>query len=254
PEQVFGFVKEIKEKFPGKYDFHGHNDYGLAVLNTVKAILAGIDGVHTTVNGLGERTGNTSLIETAVVLKDHYNINLKLNESKFYEISLIVEEFSGKRISQNKPFIGGDVFTQTAGIHADGDKKGNLYKTRLTPKRFGRNSSINYALGKNVGKASIELNLKKLGIELSKEQIKELRNEVSTIGQNKGIITQADLLFLVADLFDQPEMVPVKLLDCEAVINLNGKRTGYVKFEYKGEILEEKGVGDGEYDACMNAT
>ncbi|MBW2966382.1 2-isopropylmalate synthase [Candidatus Woesearchaeota archaeon] len=253
PEQVYEFVKEIKEKFPGRYDFHAHNDYGLATINTIKAIQAGIDGIHVTVNKLGERTGNASLFEVAVSLKDHYNIDLGLKEPMFQETSDLVAQLAGKKVSHNEPIVGEKVRTQTAGIHADGDKKAGLYVTKLTkPGRFGKEET-RYALGKNVGKASIEMNLKELGIDLNPEQVKILRDEVATIGQRKEQITQADLLFLIADLFEQPEMVPFKILNCEIQTSLNGERSAYVKIDYKGEVLEAKSKGDGGYDAAMNA-
>ncbi|MBD3354770.1 2-isopropylmalate synthase [Candidatus Woesearchaeota archaeon] len=253
PEQTYSFIKEIKEKFPGKYDFHAHNDYGLATANTIHAVLAGIDGVHATINSLGERTGNASLIEIAVVLKDIYNIDLGFEESKYQEMSDLVAGLSGKKPSYNVPIIGKNVKTQTCGVHADGDQKANLYKTPLTsPGRFSK-EKIKYALGKNVGKASIEMNLKDLGIELSSKQIKILRDEVAEIGQKKEQITQPDLLFLIADLFEQPEMVPFKILDCIIKTEINGERSAYVKIDYKGNIMKQKAKGDGGYDAAMNS-
>jgi len=252
PEQVFKFIKEIKEKFPGRYDFHAHNDYGLGTINTIHAVLAEIDGVHTTINNMGERAGNASLIEIAVALKDLYNIDLGLKESKFQELSDLVARFSGKKPAHNAPIVG-NINTQIAGIHADGDKKGELYQTKLRPERFGK-GTIRYALGKMVGKASIELNLAELGItDLTQDQIKKLRDEVSRLGQEKESVTQSDLLFLIADLFEQPERVPFKILECRISADLNGTRQAYVKFDYKETIMESEATGDGQYDAFMKA-
>jgi len=253
PEQVSEFIKEIKQKFPGRYDFHAHNDYGLATANTIQAVLAKVDGIHVTVNSLGERTGNASIFEVAVCLKDHYNIDLGLKESMFQGLSDLISQLSGKRVSYNTSIVGENVDFQTAGIHADGDKKAELYITKLKPERFGREEGKKYALGKHVGKASIELNLEELGIELSSEQIKTLRDEVSELGHRKEQITQADLLFLVADLFEQPEMIPFRILECEIKTSLNGERSAYVKINYKGDVLEADSKGDGGYDAAMNA-
>ena len=79
PDEAYAFCKIMIDRYPSlNFDFHAHNDYGLAISNTTQAVLAGIDGIHTTVNGLGERTGNASLFEVVVVLKDHYNIDLGL--------------------------------------------------------------------------------------------------------------------------------------------------------------------------------
>jgi len=116
---------------------------------------------------LGERAGNASLAEVSVVLRDKLNVDLNIDEKHIVDVSQMVESFSGKFVACNAPILGTDVFTQTAGIHADGDKKGNLYVTKLSPERFARKRT--YALGKLAGKASLENNLDALGIKLSKE-------------------------------------------------------------------------------------
>lgn len=252
PEQTYRFIKEIKQRFNKHFDFHAHNDYGLATANTIQAVLAGIDAIHLTINNMGERAGNASLIETAVVLKDLYSIDLNLDESQFQEISELVARFSGKKPAHNTPIVGSSFGFQTAGIHADGDKKAGLYKTKLRPERFGKRTT-RYALGKMAGKSTIELNLKELGIELTPEQIKKLTKEISELGGKKEQITQPDLLFLIADLFEQPEIIPFKILECEIKKQLNNQRSAYVKISYKGEILEAEAKGDGGYDAAINA-
>ena len=111
----------------------------------------------------------------------------------------MVETFSGKRIAANMPILGGDVFTQTAGIHADGDKKGNLYVSRLTPDRFDRNRS--YALGKLSGKASLEMNLEKLGINLNDDQKEKLLQKIVELGELKKNVTVEDLPFFQHGIF-----------------------------------------------------
>ena len=136
------------------FDFHAHNDYDLAAANVFSAISAGIHGVHTTVNGLGERAGNVALSSVIGILKDHLEIESSINEKMLNKVSLIVESFSGIRIPANKPLIGANVFTQTCGIHADGDRKDKLYFNKLMPERFGRTRK--YALGKTSGKANIK--------------------------------------------------------------------------------------------------
>ena len=177
PFETEAYISETVKRFPElRFEFHAHNDYGMAAANTLAAVRAGISGVHVTVNGLGERTGNADLAQVAAAIKDHTGFDCGINEKKLKDISILVETFSGKRIAANMPILGGDVFTQTAGIHADGDKKGNLYVSRLTPDRFDRNRS--YALGKLSGKASLEMNLEKLGINLNDDQKEAVRKVV----------------------------------------------------------------------------
>jgi len=148
PDEVFSSFSDMCKRYPKlQFDFHPHNDYGLATANVMAAVRAGVNAIHCTVNCLGERAGNASMAEVAVVLRDKMNMQLSIDESHIVRISAMVENFSGKRIAANAPIVGADVFTQTAGIHADGDQKGGLYKTKLGPERFSRTRS--YALGQD---------------------------------------------------------------------------------------------------------
>lgn len=181
PFETEDYIRETVRRYPkAEFEFHPHNDYGMAAANALAAVRAGISGLHVTVNGLGERTGNVDLAQAAVAINDHSDAACKVNEKKLKDISILVETFSGKRIAGNMPILGSDVFTQTAGIHADGDKKGNLYVSSLTPDRFDRNRS--YALGKLSGKASLEMNLDKVRIHLNDDRsrscCKRLSNSV----------------------------------------------------------------------------
>jgi D-citramalate synthase len=134
PPQVREFVGRVIAKFPGRhFDFHGHDDYGLGTANTLEAALAGAHGVHVTVNGMGERAGNVTLDEVVVALRDHAGIRTSVDERALLEVSRLVEVFSGRRVPPNKPIVGENVFTQTAGIHADGDMKGRRRRRRTGP-------------------------------------------------------------------------------------------------------------------------
>jgi D-citramalate synthase len=166
-------VQFMISRFPNThFEFHGHNDYSLSVANCLSAVKAGVRGLHVSVNGLGERAGNSPLESVVTALHDKMNIKTGIVETEITAVSKLVEVFSGKRISENRPIVGQDVFTQTAGVHADGDKKGNLYANPILPERFGRKRS--YALGKLAGKASISENLKQQGMVLSPELEKKL--------------------------------------------------------------------------------
>jgi D-citramalate synthase len=128
PAQTKEYIAQMVERYPNlHFDFHAHNDYDLAVANVFAAIRNGVKGVHTTVNGLGERTGNAPLASVLGILNDHLHIKNNLNESKLTKLSKLVETISGVRIPANKPLVGEYVFTQCSGVHADGDNKDNLY-------------------------------------------------------------------------------------------------------------------------------
>jgi D-citramalate synthase len=167
------------------------------------------------------------------------------------DASRLVETFSGKRVSSNRPIVGGDVYTQTAGIHADGDKKNNLYANPILPERFGRERV--YALGKLSGKASITQNLKVLGIELSPEKESILTDKIKELGESKEKLTAADLPFLINDLFGVENRLNFVVKDVVVTTSLHGKPTAELELEYCGQQYRAKGEGDGGYDAFMNA-
>ncbi len=145
----------------------------------------------TTVNGLGERAGNAPLASVIGVLHDQLSIETNVNESEITKASKIVETFSGIRIPVNKPVVGENVFTQTSGVHADGDSKANLYYNSLLPERFGRKRR--YALGKQSGKATIKKNLEEFGLNLSPESIAKVTQRVIELGDKKENVTTEDL-------------------------------------------------------------
>ncbi|MAG22161.1 MAG: 2-isopropylmalate synthase [Candidatus Diapherotrites archaeon] len=252
PSKTRKLVKETVEKFPDLvFEFHAHNDYGLAVANTLEAVEAGAKGAHVTVNGLGERTGNAPLDEVVASIKDHTKFKTEVKEKKNYKAGKMVETFSGKRLSENKPISGESVFTQTAGIHADGDKKGDLYASNLMPERFGRQRE--YALGKLSGKASLEMNLRKLGIELNDEQKKDVLARIVQLGDKKEKITPEDLPYIVADVLQTPEQQKIKIVNCVVSSGKGITPNASFTLEFNGEKISASGVGDGGYDAFMSA-
>ncbi|OYT42908.1 MAG: 2-isopropylmalate synthase [Candidatus Aenigmarchaeota archaeon ex4484_56] len=252
PNETYEYVKLMVDKFPDiHFDFHAHNDYGLATANSLMSIMSGVKGIHVTVNGLGERAGNTHLAEIATIIKDKTSFKCKVNEKYIYKVSRLIERFSGIRIPTHKPIIGDNVFTQTAGIHADGDRKGNLYTSKLSPERFGRERE--YALGKLSGKASLEQNLRKLGIELTKEEKKKVLDKIIELGDKKHFITITDLPFLISDILGTPLKKSIEIVNISVISGLNTVPTATVTVKVKDKLYSESAIGDGGYDAFMNA-
>jgi len=253
PEETFVFCSEMVARYPGcRFDFHAHNDYDLAVANVFQAIKAGIDTVHTTVNGLGERAGNATLASVIALVVDHLKLKTSINESKLNKISKIIETFSGIRIPANKPLVGEYVFTQCSGIHADGDNKNNLYFNDLIPERFGRKRV--YALGKTSGKANIVKNLEELGLSLDAESLKKVTDKISELGDQKEMVTIDDLPYIVADVL-KSEAIEMKI-NIENFIISHAKGmypTATVSLRIDGQRYEQSSSGDGQYDAFMNA-
>lgn len=254
PSETFEYLDKIVKRYPGlHFDFHGHNDYDLGVANALEAVKAGVHGLHLTVNGMGERAGNAPLASVIAVLNDYVKtVHTSVQEKSLYTISKLVETFSGFRVGPNKPVIGENVFTQTAGIHADGDKKNNLYFNDLLPERFGRQRK--YALGKTSGKANIENNLAQLGIQLSDDDLKQVTQRIIELGDRKETVTQADLPYILSDVLDSSKVVEnVRVENYVLTHSKNLKPSATVKIVFHDEVFEENAQGDGQYDAFMNA-
>lgn len=252
PDQTKNFIKIMASEFPNQdFDFHAHNDYGFATANTLAAVKSGCKCVHVTVNSLGERAGNAPLDEVVAAIHDHTSFKTRVNEKKLFRISELVSLYSGGIISQNKPITGKNVFTQTAGIHADGDKKGNLYVNLLLPERFGRERE--YALGKLSGSASLEHNLERLGMPLSKEHKKKVLKKIKEMSDKKAVVSPEDLPFIVADVLDEPSERVLKIESCLVASGKGVTPTASVVLEYKGNKFKAGASGDGSYDAFMNA-
>jgi len=252
PLQVREFIGHVLSTFAGPhFDFHGHNDYGLGTANTLEAAIAGVAGVHVTVNGMGERAGNVTLDEVVVALRDHGGLRTSVDERALCDISRLVEVFSGRRVPANKPIVGENVFTQTAGIHADGDMKGNLYDSRLTPSRFGQQRT--YAMGKLMGKASLDFNLERLNITLSPEQKQQLLARIVELGDQKKTVTQADLPFLISEVLQSSELKVFEVKDYSVATNRGLRPTATILVRYRDKEIHATGSGNGGYDAFMQA-
>ena len=253
PLQVIEYMRKMKKRYPKKhFDFHAHNDYDLAVSNVLAAVLSGVRGLHTTINGLGERAGNAPLSSVQAILKDHFNAITNIDESRLNEVSRVVESYSSIMIPANKPIIGENVFTQVAGVHADGDNKNNLYCNDLLPERFGRKRE--YALGKNSGKANIRKNLEDLGLQLDEESMRKVTERIIQLGDKKELVTQEDLPYIVSDVLKHDvEDDRVKLKSYIVNLAYGLKPMATVKMEIHGKEYEVNSSGDGQYDAFVRA-
>jgi len=252
PTEVYDSMKDMCSRFPEhNFNFHPHNDYGLGTANVMSAVNAGIDTVHCTVNCLGERAGNASLAEVAVVLRDKMDLELGIDENHIVSVSQMVESFSGKYVAANTPILGTDVFTQTAGVHADGDQKGDLYVSKLHPDRFARKDT--YALGKMSGKASVEKNLEELGISLSDEDLQKVLSRVVNLGDSKQKVTIDDLPFIIADVLENQSYQHVKMQRCDLNSHWGQLATADIELSVRGKDVSAKGEGNGGFDAFMSA-
>jgi D-citramalate synthase len=253
PSETRMFCEKMIGRYPGlHFDFHAHNDYDLAVANVFEAVKAGVKGVHVTVNGLGERAGNAPVTSIVALIHDQLKLSTNVAEDKLYSVSKIVESYSGVRIPNNKPVIGDNVFTQVAGVHADGDKKKNLYHNDLVPERFGR--SREYALGKNSGKANILKNLEALGIEVDDEVAKKVTARIIELGDKKELVSPDELPYIVSDILKNGiDNQEIQILNYSLNLTDGMRPTATVKISIRGEVYQQSAAGDGQYHAFSKA-
>jgi D-citramalate synthase len=254
PDETYAYMTEMLARYPQlQFDFHAHNDYDLAVANVYAAVKAGVKGIHTTVNGLGERAGNAPLASVLAVLHDQLGETTHLNESRLNRLSRLVETYSGIHIPPNSPIVGESVFTQCAGVHADGDSKNHLYYNELLPERFGRVRE--YALGKTSGKASIRKNLEALGIDLDEKMMRKLTDRIIELGDKKEMVTQDDLPYIISDLVNQETGAnqKVKILNYSLSLAQGLKPVATLKIAIDGRSYEQSASGGGQYDAFVRA-
>lgn len=253
PLNTLDYIRDMVTRYPGvKFDFHAHNDYDMAVADSLAAVQAGATGLHVTVNGLGERCGNAPLSSVQVMLSDQLGMSTHVDETALVDVSHLVEGYSGVSVAPNTPVVGDFVFTQVAGVHADGDKKAHLYSNALVPERFGRHRE--YALGKNSGKANIIQNLKDIGLELTPEQTKAVTRRITELGDRKELVTQDDLPYIVSDVLkhNAPED-KVKIVNYMVSTSCGLKPIAIIKVNINGVDYEAEQTGDGQYDAFVKA-
>lgn len=251
PPLTLKLIRMMTERYPElHFDFHAHNDYDLATANVQAAVMGGCRAVHTAVNGLGERAGNAPLASVQALLKDHLGAITQIHENKLLKASQMVAGYAGIGIPANKPIVGESVFTQVAGVHADGDNKHNLYCNALLPERFGRVRE--YALGKNSGKANILKNLEALGLELTPEETRQVTARIIALGDRKQIVTQEDLPYIISDVLkhDLPQN-RVRLISYWVSTAYGLKPCASFRIDINGVEYETNATGDGQYDAFM---
>ena len=253
PRRTADFCRRMLERYPRlNFDFHAHNDYDLAVANTLAAVEAGVTGVHTTVNGLGERAGNAPLTSVLAVLHDQLDLPTGIREDRMYAVSKLVETYSGIRIPNNKPIIGDNVFTQVAGVHADGDSKNRLYCNALAPERFGRVRE--YALGKTSGRANIRKNLEALGIDIDEASMEKVTERVIELGDKKQLVTVEELPYIVSDVLKHdPARQRIRVVNYSLSLTHGLRPVATVQLEIDGRTYQKVAAGDGQYNAFTKA-
>ena len=230
---------------------HCHNDFGLATVNSVAAVLAGAEVVHVTVNGLGERAGNASLEEVVTALELLYGMKTNIVKSKLYETSRLVGNLTKVPVAPNKPLVGDNVFTHESGMHVHGTLADTTLYEPMDPGIVGRKRR--FAFGKHTGTASVKMALEEQGIQADKEQMSEILAKVKELGDKGKLVTDADFQAVVDDVLSIERGEKIKLVDLSVVSGKNVYPTASIRLEIDGEDVVEAAVGVGPVDAAINA-
>ncbi|WP_423793028.1 homocitrate synthase family protein [Methanocaldococcus indicus] len=199
PQSMEFIVKNLKENLTSAYiGVHCHNDFNLALINSIYGLISGAKAVSTTVNGIGERAGNTALEELIMALTVLYDVDLKLNLEVLPELCKMVEEYSGIKVPKNKPIVGELVFSHESGIHVDAVIKNPLTYEPFLPEKIGLKRNI--ILGKHSGKNAIRYKLELMGIKVDEDKLNKIVEKVKELRESGIIIDDKKFLEIVNNI------------------------------------------------------
>ncbi|HEX54732.1 MAG: 2-isopropylmalate synthase [Candidatus Altiarchaeales archaeon] len=253
PSAMKEFISKIRREINVDLDVHCHNDFGMAVANTLAAVEAGVNQVQVAVNGLGERAGNADLEQVVMALKLLYKIKTNIKTERIYKTSKLVERLTGVRIMPNFPIVGENAFAHESGIHVHAVLKKPITFEPIKPEMVGARRRL--VIGKHVGTHGIEAKLKEFKINVNEEQLREITNKVKELGGKGKRIVEEDLIAIAEDVIGRVprEERIVELIDMELNSKFGKKPTARVVLNVKGEKKEAVAEGVGPVDAVINA-
>lgn len=250
PEKTYEIFTELST-LPAPISIHCHNDFGMATANTISALRAGANEAHVTINGIGERAGNTSLEEVVMTLYSLYMHKTKIDVKGLYTASRLVSRLSGIPVAPNKAIVGGNAFTHEAGIHVHGLLANTATYEPITPELVGRERRI--VLGKHAGRSSVVLALKELGLSASEKQTDDIVLRMKELGDKGKRVTDADLQTIAETVLGIYQEATIKLEELTVVAGNTVMPTASVRLKVNGNHVVEAGVGTGPVDAAINA-
>lgn len=231
---------------------HCHNDFGLAVANTLSALKGGACEIHTTINGIGERAGNTSFEECVVSIDrlfSDFSTNIKINQ--IYDISKLVARSTGVYIQPNKAIVGENAFAHESGIHSDGIIKNSETYEAITPELVGRRRK--FIIGKHMGSHGLKERLNEIGLSVDDYQLKQISDDIKELADKGKTVTDVDLQVIADNVLQINYEDRIKLEDVTIVSGNKVMPTASVKITVDGEEILNAGVGSGPVDAAINA-
>jgi len=253
PKSIIKFVEEIKSVVNVPISIHCHDDFGLAVANSLAAVEAGAAQVHVAVNGLGERAGNASLEEVVMALHMIYEYKTGVNSRLLYSTSRMVAALTGIAVQANKALVGENAFAHESGIHTRGVTEKPLTFEPIDPELVGRTRKL--VAGKLAGTRGIKAELDEVGIHPTEEQLKEIVQRVKELGDKGKMVTDADLLALTSAVMGQVigEEKIVDLCDMAVVTGIKVIPTASVRLTLEGKEYVAAETGVGPVDAVLKA-
>lgn len=251
PDSSFELFSKLND-LPCLIACHCHNDFGLAVANTLSAIKGGASEIHTTINGIGERAGNTSFEECVVSIDrlfPDFSTNVKINE--IYDISKLVARSTGVYIQPNKAIVGENAFAHESGIHADGIIKNSATYEAITPELVGRKRK--FIIGKHMGTHGLDSRLKEIGLNVNESQLKQICDDIKELADKGKTVTDVDLQVIADNVLEINQEDRIKLNELTIVSGNKVMPTASVKISIDGEEILNAGVGLGPVDAAINA-
>ncbi len=250
PEKAYDFYQELSQlKVP--LSVHCHNDFGLAVANSLSGLRAGASQAHVTVNGIGERAGNASLEELVVALHTLYQAPTNVDISMLYDVSRMVARITGVFIQPNKAIVGENAFAHESGIHADGVmKKASTYEP-ITPELVGHKRR--FVMGKHVGSHIIKQKIEEMGLRVDQDRFNQIFQRIKSLGDMGKCVTDVDLQAIAEDVMGIMAEKPVELEELTIVSGNKVIPTASVKLKIDDRETLEAGVGVGPVDAALVA-
>lgn len=252
--QMIGrLIKEVPNSSKAVFSVHCHNDLGLAVANSLSAVVHGARQVECTVNGIGERAGNASVEEIVMALKtreDFFHMSTHVNTEEIYRSSRLVSRLTGMQVQPNKAIVGANAFAHESGIHQDGVMKHRTTYEIMTPESVGVPSS-QLILGKHSGRHALGKRMKELGHDVEGKTLDDLFEKFKVLADKKKYVFDEDLLTLVEETDGVKEIYRLDYLQTSSGTGI--VPTATVRLIYNGETIQESASGDGPVDAVYKA-
>jgi D-citramalate synthase len=251
PERSAEFFSKLKENIKVPIGVHCHNDFGMAVANTVAALGAGAEEAHATINGLGERAGNASLEEIVLTLRSLYKLDLNIKTELIYGTSQLVSRLTGVHVQPNKAIVGENAFTHESGIHTQGLLANPLTYEPIAPELVGATRRI--STGKHSGSHAIRADLENMGLKPSQEQFKEIFQRIKNLGDKGKTVMDADVLAIAENVMGLSKAKSIRLEEMTFVGGEKVTPTASVRLSLNGKDVWGAAVGVGPVDAAINA-